>query len=162
MLPTMAGQNNISGPDLCRKTYVAHAYGYNYIAWLFPVTLRSLIIRKQDRPMERKGMPLSLWIVLWLLSLLAAEVSECQDHAGYYSSRKEYDNCPEARCFDPDEQLRDLLCRCDSNCTLYGDCCDSHVPSLDSTGTHVDLLECRSIHLDASELPAWGNLSGWF
>ena len=107
----------------------------------------------------------SFRIVLWLLPLLSADVSKCQDDAGYYSPSEEFDNCSEARVCSlplyPDEELVGLLCRCDSNCTLYGDCCDSYVQSLDSTGTDVGgrldgLLECRSIHLDEMTQPTWG------
>ena len=114
--------------------------------------------------MERKKALSSIRIMLWLLPLLSTKVSECQDDVGYYSHSEEF-NCPEARVcsvpLDPYEELVDLLCRCDSNCTFYGDCCDSFVQSLDSAGNDVagrldGLLECRSIHLDEMTQPAWG------
>ena len=115
--------------------------------------------------MERKKALSSFKILLWLLPLLSADVSECQDDAGYYSPSEEYNNCLEVPVcslpLDPDEEQVGSLCRCDSNCTLYGDCCDSYVQSLDSTSTDVGgrldgFFECRSIHLDRMTQPAWG------
>ena len=117
-------------------------------------------VQASHSKMERRKR-LSFGAALWLLSLLIADIAECQDDLGYYSPNEEYDNCTETRTC-ADELSEDLLCRCDSNCTLYGDCCEAHVQSLESTGVDVTsrldgLLECRSIHLD-QELtwPDWG------
>ena len=119
--------------------------------------------------MERKGAlsSLGLGAALWLLSLLlSADVAECQDDLGYYSPNENYTCLTTCSfTFGPDGELvegEDLLCRCDSDCTVYGDCCDSYLPSTDSTSTDVpgrldaDLLECRSIYLDEQTQPGWG------
>ena len=118
------------------------------------------LVQASHSKMERRKR-LSFGAALWLLSLLIADIAECQDDLGYYSPNEEYDNCTETRTC-ANELSEDLLCRCDSNCTLYGDCCESHVQSLESKGVDVTspldgLLECRSVHLD-QELtwPDWG------
>jgi hypothetical protein len=107
--------------------------------------------------MERRKILLSsLGAALWLLIviLVSADVADCQDDLGYYSPNAEYDNC--RTC--PDEGLvigeEELLCRCDSNCTLYGDCCNSHVQSSDDDVAD-GLLECRSVYLDERTQPGW-------
>ena len=104
-------------------------------------------------------MPSSLGAVLLFLSLLTADVAKCQDDLGhyYYSPDAEYDNCQ--TCPDDGDLTvgEDLLCRCDSNCTLYGDCCKSRIHLSDSTdaGPLDGLLECRSIYLDERTQPDW-------
>ena len=107
---------------------------------------------------RRKRLLTSLGAALWFLILLvSADVADCQDDLGYYSPNAEYDNC--RTC--PDEGLvireEELLCRCDSNCTLYGDCCNSHVQSLngDVADQLNGLLECRSVYLDERTQPGW-------
>ena len=59
-----------------------------------------------------------------------------------------------------------LLCRCDRECRIYGDCC-TNAPLCDltvaerNTANRLDgLLQCRSIHLDPRTQPDW-NESFW-
>ena len=110
---------------------------------------------------------LGLGAALWLLSLLlGADVAECQDDLGYYSPNENYTCLTTCSfTFGPDGEMvegEELLCRCDSDCTVYGDCCDSYLPSTDSTSTDVpgrldaDLLVCRSTYLDEDTQPGWG------
>lgn len=56
------------------------------------------------------------------------------------------------------ETKDNLVCRCDGDCAVYGDCCANSTEfciAEDQSAPLDGLLECRSIHLDARTKPNW-------
>ena len=111
-------------------------------------------------------MIVSLGVVL-SLSLLSAAVD-----IDYYRSSPFFDqecgrtcSIVEGTCEDRDQQTN-LLCRCDRDCEMFGDCCENASTCFAAetnasrtttaqNGQLRDLLECQSIFLDPRTKPNW-------
>ena len=91
---------------------------------------------------------------LILLLVLTASVVDCQN-SDFYSPREEYSCRAERSCSEREgDEGTNLVCRCDSQCGTFGDCCEG-TTSPGEESPLAGLLECRSVHLDERTLPGW-------
>ena len=123
-----------------------------------------------NKPHVEPQLGMALTAKMFFIVLLAM-LADCQsENADYYRPNPRYE-CATQNCTTSAAAglslgsscilgRENLLCRCDKECKVFGDCCvnTSNCDATDverSTASELDGLQCRSVHLDTRTKPGW-------